>query len=226
MNKITKGIAVLSLLIAATQSQATLITNGNFSDRCDLSGWEQNSLAGDGSDFTIEGTSPNCTANVSVTDSSWNNTLYQSLDLNSAAIDSSFLLAMDFTVSSDDIFFDDYISISLFNENTFDLVNVFGGYAIDLNGGDFQVDFAIDNSFWGEDWTLEFNLIDEIDDSLFGDDIYVSTLSISNVSLIEVLAPAVEVPEPTGLALFFLGFAGLLTRRKLANELIRKSIKK
>jgi len=226
MNIITKGIAALGLLIVATQSQATLITNGNFADSCDLSGWGQNSLAGDGSDFTIEGTLPNCTANVSVSDSSWNNTLYQSLDLSSAAVDSSFLLSMDFSVSSDDIFLDDFLSISLFNENTFDLANIFGGYAFYLNGGGFHIDFTLDNSFWGENWALEFNLQDDIDDSYFGDDFGFSTLSISNVSLSEVAAPVTDVPEPTSLAIFALGFAGLMSRRKIANELVRKSLNK
>lgn len=225
MNKIIKQIALLGMfLVSAPQALGGII--GGFANSCSFEDWNQDTFAPSGSEFAISGTSPECTADVSVDDFSWNNTLFKGLDLSSAASDSSFLLTMDFSVASNDIFLDDIISIGLFNEDTFDFVEIFSDYAFDINAIDFHIDFVLDNLYWGENWTLEFNLQDEMDNSFFGDDFGVSTLALSNVSLTEIIVPVTNVPEPTSLAIFALGFAGLMSRRKLANELIRKSLNK
>jgi len=238
MNKIKKGLAALGLLIvAASQSQAALITNGNFAESCELSSWNQDT-DGEGDqnnvvDFYISDSGSNCTANVSVGDWDYSptiiaNTFWQELDL-TGANDSTFLLSMDFSVDSvltsiDEDYIGDYLYIALgdgtgvyFDEDSqsgslFEMV--IDGYS------SFVFDFNLASSFANQTgWSLEFQMLDDWDG--FG-----STLSINNVSLTEVLAPSVDVPEPTSFSLFALGFAGLFTRRKLANELIRKSLNK
>ncbi len=227
LNKTIKQIALLGMfLVSAPQALGSVIVIGDFANTCSFEDWTQDSVSPDGSEFAISGTTSDCTLDVSVNDFSWNNTLFKGLDLSSAASDNSFLLSMDFSVASNDIFIDDYLSIGLFNEETFDFVEIFSDYAFDLNAMDFHIDFALDNSFVGKHWALEFNLQDEIDDSFFGDDSGFSTLSISNVALTEIASPVTDVPEPTSLAIFALGFAGLMSRRKFANELIRKSLNK
>ena len=212
MNKTIRQIALLgALLVGTPQALSAAITNGNFAESCSLTGWGQE---GDASSFGISGASPNCTADVSADDFSWNNTLYADLDL-TAAVDSSLLLSMDFGITSDLV--DDEFSIGLFNEDTFDYIDIFSGLTLE-NEGLFHIDFNLDGIINDNFWVLEFN----VTDFSIGpdDDFFVSTLSISNVSLTEISA---EVPEPTSLAIFALGFAGLAARRKNANELVRKS---
>jgi len=238
MNKIKKGLAALGLLmVAASQSQAALITNGNFFESCELSSWNQDTDGegdiGNNVDFNINGSGSNCTANVSVGDWDYSpaffaNTFWQELDLTGAS-DSTFLLSMNFSVDSvltsiDGDYIEDYLIIALgdgtgayFDEH-FQSGSLFE-MAID-GFSSFALNFNLDSSFVNKTGrSLEFQMID-------GWDTFGSTLSINNVSLTEVLAPAIDVPEPTSLTLFALGFAGLFTRRKLANELIRKSLNK
>ncbi len=237
MNKLTKGIAVLGLFIATvTQSHAAFINNGDFNNNCSLSGWNQDT-DGDGdinsADFAINGIAPNCTADIHVgdwatSDAFFSNTLWQDLDL-SGASDSTFMLSMDFSVDSDidnsePLFFADYLIIGLGvgSSDYFDENGLLGSlFSLDIDGfADFSLDFELNNSFVNQaGWSLEFQMNDTFDS--FG-----SLLSISNVSITEVLAPVTDVPEPTSLAIFALGFAGLFSRRKLANELVRKSLSK
>ena len=136
---------------------------------------------------------------------------------------------MDFSVDSDlnsnDLgFYEDYLLIALGDGsgNYFDENGLSGDlFSWDINGlADFSLDFELDSSFANQlGWSLEFQMNDTFDS--FG-----SVLSISNVSLTEVLAPVTDVPEPTSLAIFALGLGGLMSRRKIANELVRKSINK
>ncbi|NQY37550.1 MAG: PEP-CTERM sorting domain-containing protein [Alteromonadaceae bacterium] len=222
MNKIIKNVVLLAiLLISAPQVLAGAITNGDFANSCNLNGWNQD---GDASNFNIGGSSPNCTADISVTDFYWSNTLWQSLDFSASSNDSSFLLFIDFSVTTDDfsgLIMDDYFSIGLVNENTFEFILI---SEESIFGDDSYVfDFDLDSSYINKNWALEFQINDEYGSF---DDTFTSTLSINNVSLTEVLAPVTGVPEPTSLAIFTLGFAGLFSRRKLANELIRKSFVK
>jgi len=249
MNKITQGIAILSLLIIAAQTQAASITNGNFgtTGNCSLSGWSQNvdPYATFDDSFSTTSSASGCTADVSVgdwgTSDSYANSLSQKLDL-SGANDSTFLLSIDFSVDSQVTSAD-----SIFDPNSPDFFDAFWGEGLiiglqkDSNSEDFfdengnvgslfemdidgffsdSLEFILDSSFADQsNWSLNFQLDDDFDG--FG-----STLSISNVSLTEVLAPATDVPEPTSLAIFALGFAGLMSRRKIANELVRKSFNK
>ncbi len=239
MNKITQGIAILSLLIIAAQTQAASITNGNFgtTGNCSLSGWSQNvdPYATFDDSFSTTSSASGCTADVSVgdwgTSDSYANSLSQKLDL-FGADDSTFLLSMDFSVDSvnnstlDPSFWGEGLFIGLQKDSNSEVFfdengNVGPLFQMDVDGffSD-SLEFILDSSFVNQsNWSLNFQLDDDFD--TFG-----STLSISNVSLTEVLAPVTDVPEPTSLAIFALGFAGLMNRRKVANELVRKSINK
>jgi len=230
MNKTIKKIALLGMFIfSAPQALGAVITNGNFSDSCNLSGWNQDTDGfGDtgNADFAINGSAPGCTADVNVGDWSTSpafvgNTLSQTLDL-TGADDSTFLLSMDFSVDSmltsiDPDFFADILTINLTGTAGFPDIM----FETQIDGfADYSLDFVLDSSFANDEfWDLEFVMLDGFDS--FG-----STLSIRNVSLTEMLAPVNDVPEPTSLAIFALGFAGLIARRKHANELIRESINK
>ncbi|TWX67268.1 PEP-CTERM sorting domain-containing protein [Colwellia demingiae] len=216
MNILTKGIAALGLLIVATQSQATLITNGSFgtTGSCNLSGWEE---YGDVSTNDVSGV---CLAELKVNDfPDFEAELWQGLAFDA---DTDYVLTIDFNVDSTflDNFFDDYLSISLINDD-FDILELF---SLNITGTDsFYESLAISadelTSYTNQGWSLSFYLYDEGGEF----DENTSFVSINNVFIEE--APT-DVPEPSSLAIFALGFAGLMSRRKLANELVRKSIKK
>lgn len=213
MNIIT-SIAAIGLLIAATQSQATLIANGDFgtTGSCSLSGWQQFG------DISTSDASGNCSAELNVNDSpDFEAELWQELTFN---VNTDYTLSVDFTVETSllDTVFDDYFSISLINED-FDILELF---SINItNTESFSKLLAISadelTSFTNQNWSLSFYLYDDIDF-----DNNNSLVLMNNVFLKEV---ATDVPEPSSLAIFSLGLAGLMSRRKLANELVRKSIK-
>jgi hypothetical protein len=215
MNIITTGIAAIGLLIAATQSQATLITNGDFgtSGSCSLSGWQQFG------DVSTDDASGNCSAELNVNDfPDFEAELWQELTFN---VNTDYTLSVDFSVETSlfDTVFDDYFSISLINED-FDILELFSLNITDDESFSKLLTISADEltSFSNQNWSLSFYLYDDI-----AFDNNNSLVSINNVFLEEV---ATDVPEPSSLAIFALGFAGLMTRRKLANELVRKSIKK
>jgi hypothetical protein len=222
-----KQIALVSaILMSAPQALGAVIVNGNFAESCNLSGWNQDSDGTTGNDFNLGGSNPNCTADISIgdyeTSDAFSNTLSQELDLTGAS-DSTFLLSMNFSVNSlltsaDNDFWADILEISISDENGdhFLANGNFGDLLnIDIDGfADFSLDFELDNLFANQSGLfLGFTLFNEYDD--FG-----STFSLSKVSLKELPA---EVPEPTSLAIFALAFAGLMTPRKHAKKLIRKS---
>ena len=230
MTKIIKTLSLMAACLLLPQTQAAMITNGNFADSCSLDGWHKDTDgAGDlsgfgGRDFSLNGASPNCGAMINVdyqdTDVFFANTLFQELDLTGAS-DSSFLLSIDFSVSSElssesGNFIADYFAIGLndgfgnyFNENGL------AGYLVapvDIDGfSSFNLSFELDSAFANQtNWFLDFQL--GIGANANGDiDGGGSTLAIDSVSLAEVRAqiPS-EVPEPSTLALFALGLAGLV----------------
>jgi len=227
MIKKIKQVALLGLfLVTAPQALGSLITNGDFSNNCSFNGWEKDT-DGNGdigsSDFNISGSPPACTADVSIGDWSLTdasvNTLSQNLYF-TGADNSSFLLSIDFSVdsfstSNDASFFADVLSISLSDDPAFPILLL----EADIDGYvEYNLEFILDSSYANDDfWTFDFIMADTFDGSG-------STLSIENVSLTEILFSTTDVPEPSSLVLFALGFAGLSARRKYANELIRKSL--
>lgn len=224
----------MALFLVIPQSYSAMIINGDFANSCSFDSWDKDTDGGNvnGSDFIINGAFPNCTADIRIGDSNtsdaFSNTLLQKLDF-TAEGSSTLILSMDFTLDSiltnlDSDFYPDILSIA-FTDGSGDRFNANGLYGDivnkDIDGfANFSFNIELDKSFINQTgWFLEFVLFDEFDKSG-------STLSISNISLTEVLAPVTNVSEPTSLAIFTLGFAGLMSRRKFANELVRKSIKK
>ncbi|WP_416308438.1 PEP-CTERM sorting domain-containing protein [Neptunicella sp. SCSIO 80796] len=220
----TLQYAALILGCALTsQLQAAAITNGDFSS-CDYTGWQQESdfaapVSGS-NDFSIAGSSPNCSAVMNVDyggidDAFFYTALFQELDLSSAA-DSTFLLTLDFNVSSDltsqdGAFVADYFAAGISDG--------FGNFlpgllaSEDIDGiFNYNLSFSLDNSFANQTGLfVEFQLILGADIGGLTD-LSGSSLNISNVSLVEVAAP--QVPEPGSMAIMAVGLAGLATYRR------------
>ncbi len=216
MNNIIKSIALAgAFIVTIPQVQATLITNGDFDDgaSCNLSSWDQYGLV------DTSGTTGNCAAELEVNDfQDYEAELWQQLSIEE---NTDYVLSVNFDVETtfDDTIFDDWFSISLLNSD-FDILELF---SFNITGIDtFSTSLAINaddlTSFVNQDWLLSFYLYDDIS---FDDNS--SFVAINNLSLTKV---PTDVPEPSSLAIFALGFAGLMVRRKQANELVRRSIKK
>jgi len=214
MKKVIKSIALLGvLLLNAPQAFSGVITNGDFANSCTLTSWEQFG------DVNISGSVGNCTAELSVNDfPDFEAELWQGLAFD---VDTDYELLVSFNVDTTllDTVFDDFFSISLINAD-WDILELF---SLNIAGAEslsksLTISSTDLSSYANQDWSLSFYLFDDID---FDDNS--STVSISSVFLEEV---ATDVPEPSSLAIFALGLAGLMNRRKLASELVRKSIKK
>jgi hypothetical protein len=215
MDIIKNSIAVLGLIIVTTQSQATLITNGSFgvTGGCNTGDWTK---FGDVRTVDISGI---CSAELNVNDfADYEAELSQNLILD---VNTDYILSVDFNVGTSfvDTVFDDFFSISLINED-FDILellsmNIIGNETLSKS---LAIDATDLTSFTNQNWALSFYLFDDVDL-----DDNNSFTSISNVFIEEVVT---DVPEPSTLAIFILGFASLISRKKIANKLIRKSIKK
>ncbi|MDN4504303.1 PEP-CTERM sorting domain-containing protein [Alteromonadaceae bacterium BrNp21-10] len=222
MKKLKYAVLILGCALTS-QLQAAAITNGDFAT-CDFSGWQQESdfgapLAGS-NDLSINGSTPNCSAQMNVDFGGANDAfvytaLSQELDL-SGATDSSFLLTLDFDVSSDltspdPSFIADYFFVGISNGTGNFTSGLFT--TADVDGSlDYNLSFLLDSSFANQNGIfVEFDLFLGVDlDNRT--DFSGSSLNINNVSLVEVAVP--QVPEPSTLAIFALGLAGLATYRK------------
>lgn len=234
----TISFALATLLTIA--AHAGTITNGGFSS-CDYSGWGKDTDgAGDislGNDFEIDAQGSNCRVAINVdyfdpagdpfgtpiSEAWFANTLYQELDLAGNA-DSTWALTIEFEVrseetSQDPLFVSDYFLFGLNDGlgNYYDQAGALG-FLVDPTDidGSFtdSLTFELDNSFTNmSGWFLDAQLNVGVD--LFGmPDGFGSTLYINEVTLVEVKTPAIDVPEPSTLALFALGLLGLGRRRK------------
>lgn len=229
MNKFKFGLYFLTLVLISSPLSAAMITNGNFATSCSLNGWQTDTdgVAGGINDFTIDGSSPACAASINVDYANTEvffaaNTLFQNLDL-SGAVDSTFLLTMDFSVNSeltsnDQAFIADYFAIGLYNGSDYYNQNGDLGFLVaptDINGfADFSLSFELDSSFANQTgWSLDFQVLLGIFG--FDTDFAGSTLSISQVALVEQTAATSNVPTPPSLALFALAFVALIRRRTI-----------
>lgn len=224
---IFRKLVYLTLACCMTsQVMATAIINGDFAT-CDYTGWQTDTDGGlsASNDFTIVGSSPTCAASINVdyqdTEAFFANTLYQQLDF-TAASNSTFMLTMDFMVDSelsslDPDFIADYFIVGLF-DGLGNYYNETGniGFLVadtDINGASsFNLNFILANSFVNQTgWSLDFQLNLGADGTGFTD-FGGSSLILNNVALSEI--PQRAVPAPGSLALFALGFVGLMLRKK------------
>lgn len=195
--KFIKSSILAVFLLSNSVATAGLITNGDFSSSCTLDGWEQYG------DTSINGLPDDCAANLSVNDFDYEAEFYQSVVFESGF---DYLLNVDFDTSqlnTNDSFF-----ISLLNEDS-DLIDLLmpADISFSMQSNAFTISTAslLDN-FSNQNWRLSFYLFDEI-----FDDGSTSVVSVSNVSLNKV---ATEVPAPASMAIFALGFIGLLASRR------------
>lgn len=242
---IMKKMNICLLLFSAAISlnaTAGMITNGDF-QTCDYSGWQKDTDgAGDvslGNDFEIDVGISNCRAAINVdyfdqagdpfgtpvSEAWFANTLYQKLDL-SGDIGSSWELTIEYEVGSegtsqDPFFIADYFLFGLNDGlgNYYDETGALGFLVdpTDIDGSYLDIlTFELDSSFTNTTgWFLDFQLNIGWDDLTGLSDAFGSTLFVNAVYLTEIKAPTTDVPEPSTLAIFALGLAGLLNRKKL-----------
>jgi hypothetical protein len=239
MQLISKKIGLfITLFLVGFSTNANLITNGDFST-CDYSDWKTTTDGGAGlaSDFLIENNGTSCSAEMQVDhfspsgdpfgapiNNAWlNNTLSQSLDF-TGALTSTWLLSIDFSVDSELTSADSsFIADNFF----FGLIGADGKYRNENFAEQFLLDsteidgafsdiltYELDNTFTNiSGFFLDLQL--NVGADSFGfTDAYGSSLFVNNVSLVEKLANSVPVPEPTSLAIFALGLAGLAARKQ------------
>ena len=197
--KFIKSSILAVFLLSNSVATAGIITDGDFSSSCTLDAWEQQGAG----DISVSGLPDDCTVNLSVNDLDFDAELYQSVVFESGF---DYLLTVDFDTSQ--LNNNDSFYISLLNED-FDLVDLLMpadvSYAMQSNVFTISTVSLLDN-YSDQNWRLSFYLFDQIDD-----DDSTSLVSISNVSLDRVTA---EVPAPASMAIFALGFIGLLASRR------------
>jgi hypothetical protein len=236
-----KTLSILVFTLAAFNTQANLVNNGDF-QTCDYSGWGKDTDGyGDvsaGNDFEIATSGGNCRAQINVdhfepagdpfgipvSEAFFANTLFQELDFTGSA-GSSFELTIGFEVGSDagsqdPSFIADYFLFGLndglgnYYDEAGNLGFLVGPTDIDGSFRD-ELTFQIDSEFLNQSgWFLDFQLNIGWDDQTGLSDAFGSSLFINNVDLTEVKASVSEVPEPTSLILSTFALLLLRNNRK------------
>lgn len=211
MIKNIKKLALLGIfLVSAPQTFASLITNGGFGNTgsCNLGDWQQY-----GEVITSESLGE-CSAELSLLEG-YEAELSQIIVF---ALDTDYTLKVNFESTFNGGLSDDFFSIGLINAD-WDFVDLLSVNILTTQS--FSESLIITAAelanYTNQDWTLSFYLYDELLEQKNNG----SSISINN-SLLE--AAATDVSEPSSLAILAIGFAGLMSRRKIANELFRKSI--
>jgi len=212
MNKTIKQIALLVMFLVSAPHALGAPINFGSASTCNLDDWSQFG------DVSSSGTAGNCTAEINVDDYDYEAELWQEISFDAGT---DYTLAVDFNVGTSffDTVFDDVFSISLVNEDL-DLIELFsmnitGIESISKSLAISSEDFT---SFVNQGWSLSFFLYDGFD--------FDENSSFSSINNIYIEEVTTDVTEPSGIAIMALGFAGLMHRRKIAYELVRKTIKK
>ncbi|MDN4502572.1 PEP-CTERM sorting domain-containing protein [Alteromonadaceae bacterium BrNp21-10] len=206
--KFLKTIFLVGAVVASSSALGSMITNGDFASSCNLDGWETYG------EVSLTGTPANCAAQMDVNYDDFFADLYQGLMLESGF---EYLLTVDFDTSLLSI--EDSFYISLISQNN-DLYDFLAPEDINFDGQSksfvINTDDLIDN-YSTDSWSLYFSLQDGFEEASD------STVLINSVSLNKIVS---EVPEPTSIALFAMGFAGLMTRRRFPSDVTVTSLAK
>lgn len=201
--KLIKNIMLISTLLASSTVFGSIINNGDLAASCNLNGW--NTLG----DVSVSGAPSNCAVDLNVNDDDFEADLFQDVAFESGF---NYLLSVDFDTSLLSV--DDSFFISLINEDSdfYDML-----MPEEINFSSQSNSFVINsddllNNYVDQNWSLSFYLYDEIFDNSS-----TSTVSISSVTLDKIVN---EVPAPSSLAIFALGFIGLMSRRKLSRSIV------
>jgi hypothetical protein len=224
-----KAVSTTIVTLVFSSALQAAVINGDFSTG-DFTGWQTDTdgFVGSPNDFSVIGNTAQIavdhfdvagdTFSIPVNDAWFANTLYQGLDLTANPSD-QLELTFDWNFSGEmaNSSAADYFVVGLndgsgsyFDENG-DL-----GFLIDstttFGSGTFTA--TLDSATYANStgWFLDFQLNVGVDALSWMPDGYGTTLEIDNVSLEAV--SAVQVPEPSSLALLGLGLAGLASVRR------------